>query len=97
MKLFTKKDKRTALDKEIDAILEAMKKENPDTEAYTSATKNLEVLYKAKLSEKKDKVSKNTILLVGGNIAVVLLGLYFERFNVITTRALNYVLRGRVD
>lgn len=42
------------------------------------------------------KVSPDTLLLVGANILGLILILNYEKMGIVTSKALNFVLRGRV-
>lgn len=42
------------------------------------------------------KVSPDTLMIVGGNLLGIVLILNFEKLDIISTKALGFVLRGRV-
>ena len=92
----TKKDKRTNLEKEIDRILKEAEYLNPDSEKYSQIAENIERLYKAKSYEKDSKVSPDTMAVIIGNILGIVLILGYEKTNIITSKALGFVLKGRV-
>lgn len=96
--LFTKKDKRTNLEKEIDSVLEYIQSMTPESEEYTEITKNLERLYKAREGEKSKErhMSPDTMLLVAGNLLGILVILGYEKADIITSKAIGFVLKGRV-
>lgn len=96
MKL-TKKDKRTKLDKQIDMVLDEMECELPATQKYSAMADNLNKLYEAKAKVKtKPGISIDTIAIVAGNLLGILLILQYEKINAVTSKALGFVLRGRV-
>lgn len=92
----TKKDKRTNLEKEIDSVLKCMNELSPDSEEYQKMAENLERLYKSKSYDKDRDVSPDTLAVIVGNLAGILLILKHEELNVITSKALGFVLKGRV-
>jgi hypothetical protein len=94
--LFTKFKKQTHLEKEIDAILDIMSKYPPDSEEYTAMATNLEKLFKAKTGDRTNFISKDTLIVVAGNLLGIALILGFEKVDVITSKAIGFVLRGRV-
>lgn len=113
-----KKDRRTGVEKEIDAILEEMKRlregglytqvEYYDKDGniekveevvdpnYTELNKRLTELYKMKEIDKKSGMNPNTVLTVGGSFLSILGILIFEKTDFLSTKALQFVLRGRV-
>jgi len=97
MKLFTKKDKRSTIDKEIDSVIEVMSILNANSDEYTAMAKNLEVLMKAK-SYNKDgtKVSKDTVWTVVGSIASIVIIVGYEQAHIVASKAIGFVIKGRV-
>lgn len=96
MEKTAKKDKRTLLEKEIDNILKTMLTMDAGSEEYTVMAENLERLYKLKAVDSTNKVSADTMALIAGNLLGLVLIMSFEKTNIITTKALGFVLRGRV-
>lgn len=92
----TKRDKRTNLEKEIDRILKEAEYLNPNSEEYTKIAENVERLYKAKSYERVRNVSPDTIAVIAGNLLGIALILGYEQSHVITSKALGFVLKGRV-
>lgn len=93
---FTKGDKRTNLEKEIDNALSSLKGLDPSSEEYTFAVQNIETLYKAKSYEANRFISRDTLCIVGGNLLGILIILGYEKADIITSKALGFVIRGRV-
>ena len=93
---FTKKDKRTLLEKEIESVLCNMSTYPPDSEEYGIMSENLERLYKAKSNEKERRVSPDTIAIIAGNLLGIALILGYEKANIITTKAFSHIMKGRV-
>jgi hypothetical protein len=93
---FTKKDKRTNLVKEIDSVIEYMEDLAPHTEDYAACVKNLEVLYKCQSLEKDKWVSPDTMAMIGGNIIMLFGVLKYEQLNVLTSKAMQFLVKGRV-
>lgn len=94
--LFTNLHKQTKLEMEIDCILEILSIMPPESKEYSIIADNLEKLYKAKHASKNGCVSKDTIVIVLGNLLGIVLILGYERANIITTKAIQFVLKGRV-
>ena len=95
-KLFTKRDKRTNLEKEIDSVLKEMSSLKKDSEEYADMLDNLKVLYEARGEKPKSGIGADTIAIVCGNLLGIILILTFEKIDIITSKAIGFVLRGRV-
>ena len=99
--IFTKKkNEKTNLEKEIDRLSETLSYTDMDTDEYDDIVSKIErltsikeKLEKAKVNE--DKVSKDTLVVVAGNLLGIALILGYEKLNIITSKALNFVIRGR--
>lgn len=52
--------------------------------------------YDALASKQKFKVSPDTLLIVGGSLTEIILILYFEKADILVSKAVNYVLRKKV-
>jgi hypothetical protein len=92
---FTKLQKRTYLEREIDEVHKILSKVPPDSHEYTMIVENLDRLYKAKSESKKSYVSRDTIVIVIGNLLGIVLILGYEKANIVTSKAIQFVLRGR--
>lgn len=96
MKIFTKRDKRTNLEKEIDTVLECMWDVEPDSEEYTAMANNLVKLLDAQSKQKSRGINKDTVAIIVGNLLGIGLILGYEKLNVITSKAVGFVIKGRV-
>lgn len=92
----TKMDKRTNLEKEIDSVVKTMSEYDPCSVEYRDIATSLEILYKAKSHDRARHVSPDTIAVVAGNLFGLALILGYEKANVITSKALGFVIKGRV-
>lgn len=71
--------------------LEAKIREGEDTYAL----KKREVDLKQQEADKPDRVSKETLATIAGNIAGIVLIIGYERVNIIATKALGFVMKSR--
>lgn len=92
----TKFKQRTNLEKEIDNLLLRMECCAKIEEEYTAMAENLERLYKAKGYDTQSRISPDTIAIIAGNLLGILLIMNYERAGIITTKAIGFVLKGRV-
>lgn len=94
--MFTKKSPETEeLDKAITKVLLDMQKFSSDTEEFAKMTAQLERLYKLKEIESRKRVSPDTLALIAGNLAGIVLIISYERAHVITSKALGFVMKAR--
>ena len=93
---FTKRDKRTNLEKEIHSVLDEMAALDPDSKDYSDMMNNLGKLFDAKSKEKDRKISPDTIVIVACSLLEIVLMLNYEKTGVITSKALGFVIKGRV-
>ena len=91
-----KKDNRTKLEKEIDCLIDEMATMDRDSKEYTTMVNNLETLLGAKGKDRDRRISPDTLAVIAGNLLGIGLILSYERLNVITSKALGFVVRGRV-
>lgn len=98
--IFTKKDKRTNLEKEIDQVLVDLSALAPQHKDYLVIMEHLERLYKLKSEDETRSIARklkpDTLIIVAGNLLGILLILNYEETNIIRTKALSFVLKGRV-
>ena len=94
MLLFTKP--KQGLAKEIEDTLTLMASIKDKTcDEYEQLLSTLKQLYD--LNQKgKDHISKDSMLIVAGNLTGILLILCYEQKDVITSKALGFVMKGRV-
>lgn len=97
MKMRLKKQReKTELEKAIDLQLEKLALSYNDDERE-QAIRALEVLYSAKEAEdRKNKVTKDALVGAVSSVGGILLILNYERVNVLTSKALSFVNKGRV-
>ena len=93
MKFLGKKNK---LDEVIDDLLEQMKVTDAGTPKYGAMVKDLAILQAAKTKIAERRIKWDTIILVAGNLAGIMLILFKEETDIITSAAKSFVLKGRV-
>jgi len=87
---------KVGFDAERMRIFEAMKSMEIDSKEYLHAIEILDALAEANSKKSSTKVSPDTIAIAATNLAGILLILNYERLNVITTRAIGFILRKSV-
>lgn len=93
IKKFINKDEN--LQKEIDRVLTLMSEAHPTSTEYADLTASLDSLYKLKESASKNRVSKDTMAVVAGNLAGILMIVGHEKAHVVTSKAIGFVMKAR--
>lgn len=93
--LFKKAPEKSGLDLAIDQILFEMTGSDSDAEDYDRMTDQLKKLYKLKALDKPERVSRDTLALIGGNLLVALVIVAYEQKSIVTTKATNFLLKTR--
>lgn len=91
----TNKSTPDPLDAAIADLFEEMKVVTSDDDEYIAAVTQLTELYKLRELTKPKSISPDVVLTVAGNLVGILAILHFERVNVITSKALGFVLKLR--
>lgn len=87
----TPKDKKVS---EKDRILEMMRDIDPRTTGYEKLMNQYKIL--CEIEAKKPRVSPDAWAQIIANLAGILLILKHEELNVISSKALNFVIKGRL-
>ena len=97
-KEFAKKDKRTELEKERDEAIKLLKGEIPGSDNYVAQLDIVERLDKLVAEEQKRKPHASPDTLVTGAVGLIQVGAILGRENLhnVTSKALNFVFKGRV-
>jgi len=95
MKHFRITTEPSNLDVAIDVALESLSKEKPDTDEYTKILDQIVRLNKLKEKPSSSRVSPDALIAVFGNLAGIVLIINHERVNVITTKALGFVMKSK--
>lgn len=90
-----KKREDLGLQKEIDALLEAMSSTDRGSVDYHKMVDQLVKLYSLKEDTSKGRVSADTLAIVGGNLAGILTIVLAEKSSVITSVAKGFILKSR--
>lgn len=86
----------SALDKAIASIHDQLDSYDADSREYAAMVDQLEKLYKMKASNKANTISADTLAIIGGNLAGILLILNFERMGVVASKALGLVIKTKI-
>jgi hypothetical protein len=95
MNLPTLSTKTDVLEDVIRAALKQLIDEPLGTDEYDRKVDQIAKLYDLKKHSASDKVSKDTLYTVIGNLAGILLILNYERAHVVTSKAVGFVMKPR--
>lgn len=96
MQIFNKR-KQNTLEQETQKCLESMAKMDQSSESYKKLLETLERLMR--LEHRKNsgfRVKADTLAQIGGSLAGILVIVGYEHGHVLVSKALNYVIKGRV-
>jgi hypothetical protein len=92
---YTQSKKPSGLDLEIDRILIDMRVPQCTDETYDLMTYQLTKLYELKALDRPERVSKDTLAIIAGNIAVALIIVAYEQKSIIATKTGQFLLKAR--
>lgn len=87
--------KLSVLDEPIADVLTNMNKHGEETEEYNRSIDHLERLMKMKTEERRDRVSPDTMAIVGGNLLGILIMVAYEQRHVIGDKTMRMILQTR--
>ena len=90
----TKKSTEPDYTNVVDKLMSELDEYGPDTEEFKAAMGYLDKIHKFRSINRRG-VDGNTIAIVAGNIACVLIVVSYERMHVVTTKALGYVMKSQ--
>lgn len=94
--MFTRKQtEKTGLEKAIDEILAEMANEEGHTERYAQLVKQLSKLMKMQTQARSQRVSPDTWVIAGANLAGIALIVGHERAHVVTSKAIGFIQKLR--
>jgi hypothetical protein len=85
----TPSEQEQQLDRTIVQLAADMQSMSGDSDEYQKATNQLERLYKLKASNGRKPIDPNTWLLVGGNLAGIVIIVAYEHAHPIASKAMN--------
>ena len=86
---------KTELEQAISEVLFELHGFGSESDEYAQMVDQLTKLHALKECEKPARITPDTLLLVGGNILGIFLILTYERANVVTSKALNFLFKLR--
>lgn len=94
--LFGKNEKPIPVDREIEAVLRKMHEKGVSSDEYPTLLKYLERLNDIREKEKPDKVKRDTMWIVGGNLLGILLIVLYEQRHVMSSKGFGQIIHPRI-
>lgn len=91
--MFTRANAQTRLESAIDRALSELESQEVSSEEYAVVLDRIAKLHEIKDKDKPDRVSADNIALISANLLGIILILRHEHVNVITSRAMNLVMK----
>ena len=95
--MFTRKEsaEAVALKRLIADLMNDIEGTRPDEPEYTKMMLELKNLFGflAQVEPKRERVSPDTIAIIGGNVGIAAMVLYFERANVVTSKVFSFLMK----
>lgn len=88
-------DETATVDEAVNDALIQLRQYDANSKEYADIVKQIETLHSLLPPKKENKVSKDALIAVAGNLLGIVFILHHERFNVITSKALSFVLKTR--
>jgi hypothetical protein len=91
--MFARAKKPTQLEEAIDKAMQSLDSHSASSEEYAQILDQVAKLHKIKLDEQPDRVSMDTLAVISANLLGIMLIIRHEHVNVITSRAMNLVIK----
>lgn len=86
----------TLVEKEIASLFAELNSHEAHTATYAAIVTQIEKLMKAQSYQKDNRISKDTLVSVGGSLAGILMILNYEHLHVVTSKAIGFVLKTKL-
>jgi hypothetical protein len=90
-----RKDEPTIYDEPINKVLASMQTYDTVDGEFITLVEHLERLTKLKAEKQKSKVDPNTMAIVVGNLAGILVIVAYEQKHVMTSKAMSFILKAK--
>lgn len=87
--------KGKTFDQEVTRVLTKIEEYDPESEQYKAAVQNLKTLCEARAQKSSKTITADTVLLVAANLIGILLVLNYERMDVVTSKAMNFIIKSK--
>jgi hypothetical protein len=93
--VFSRSKELSLIEQAIDRAMRELSHHAIDSKEYTMILDRIVVLSELKQKEKNSAISKDTLAIVGANLLGIFMIIQHEHVNVITSRAMNLVMKPR--
>lgn len=93
LKVFRRRKESEKFDDAIDRILDTLNENEVDSPEYAKAVVMLSRVGEERRNSEPDRISRDTYIIVGGNILGILIIAFAEQNHVVVSKALSFVLK----
>lgn len=93
--MFTRPQANSVLETTLEAELIRLHRMKPDSQEYAKTVDAIAKLHKMKQDDKPARLSPDVLATVGANLFGIMLILKYEKFDIITSKALGFVMKAR--
>ena len=93
LKVFRRRKESEGFDDAIDRLLLTMNEEKVGSQEYKNAIVFMERVSEVRLKSEPNRISRDTYLIVGGNILGILIIAFAEQNHVVVSKALSFILK----
>lgn len=88
--------KKNVLDEEVERVVSVMKDVDPSDDRYGAMAANLVKLSQARSENSRREIDPNVIIGAITNIVGILVILKYEKFDILTSKAINMIVKPRI-
>lgn len=90
---FRQNTKKSGLEEAIELLLQELKGFRADEPEYAKIVEQLTKLYALKAIDKPDRVSKDTLATIFGNVGIAVIIVMYEQKGIITSKVSHFLMR----
>lgn len=93
--MFTRPTTKSTLEITLDSELIQLRELNPTSKEYEKTLETVSKLHRMKQDDKPATLSPDTVAVVAANLLGIMLILKYEKFDIVTSKALGFVMKAR--
>jgi len=90
------RQRKNVIDEEVERVVGIMKEVNPDQDSYGVMAGNLVKLSQARSENARRDIDPNVVMTVAANLVGILIILKYEKFDILTSKAISMIVKPRI-